>query len=137
MADPLQDRLWTTNRRFPPILSSLLCPHRAPARRLPARVVRRGPGRRRSGRFVQLRKEQFLSIGFNCRVLLWAEKAARTGQGPAVHFAGVTDVSVTGTQVRAVDISVARRATAARITVVMSNSEAGSVLSHKRGTVHC
>ena len=27
-------------------------------RRLPARVVRRGPGRRRAGRFVQLRKEQ-------------------------------------------------------------------------------
>ncbi len=47
--------------RFPPILSSSLCQHRAPARRLPARVVRRwhGPGRpaRRAGRFVQLRKE--------------------------------------------------------------------------------
>jgi hypothetical protein len=42
----------------PPILSSSLWPHRAPARRLPTRVVRHGPGRRRSGRFVQLWKEQ-------------------------------------------------------------------------------
>ena len=58
-------------------------------------------------------------------------KKLRAGQGPAVHFAGVTVVSVTGTQVRAVDVSVARRAAAARITVAMS--EAGSVRSHKRG----
>ncbi len=35
---------------FRPILSSSLCPHRAPARRLPARVVRRRPGRAAAGR---------------------------------------------------------------------------------------
>ena len=59
-------------------------------------------------------------------------KKLRAGQGPAVHFAGVTVVSVT--QARAVDVSVAHRrerAAAARITVAMS--EAGSVRSHKRG----
>ena len=38
-------------------LASSLCLHRAPSRRLPSRVVRHGPGRRRSGRFVQFRKE--------------------------------------------------------------------------------
>jgi hypothetical protein len=48
-------------RRFPPISSSSLCPHRRRAitRRRSALVVRRGPGRRRAGRFVQLRKESF------------------------------------------------------------------------------
>ncbi len=58
-------------------------------------------------------------------------KKLLAGQGPAVHFAGVTIVSVTGTQVRDVHVSVARQAAAARITVAML--EAGSVQSHKRG----
>jgi hypothetical protein len=44
------------------------------------------------------------------------QKKLRAGQRPAVHFAGVTVFSVTGTQVRAVDVSVERRAPAARIT---------------------
>jgi hypothetical protein len=58
VANPRQDRSWTPmipSRRIPPILSSSPCPHRAHARSRPARVVRHGPGRRRSGRFVQLR----------------------------------------------------------------------------------
>ncbi len=43
-------------------LSSSLCPHGAPTRRLPTRVVRHGPGRRQSGRFVQLRKELYFVV---------------------------------------------------------------------------
>ena len=42
-----------------------LCPHRALARRRPARVVRHGPGSRRAGRFVQLRKERTIGFNFN------------------------------------------------------------------------
>jgi hypothetical protein len=50
-----QDRPWTPIRRFPPILSRSLRPHRATTRRLPSRVARYGPGGRRSGRFVHPR----------------------------------------------------------------------------------
>jgi hypothetical protein len=49
VGNPRQDRSWTPIRRFPPILSSSLCPHRVPARRLPSHESR-DTGRAAAGR---------------------------------------------------------------------------------------
>ena len=43
---------------FPPLRLVALSAPRSPGGGRPARVTRHGPGRRRAGRFVQLRKEQ-------------------------------------------------------------------------------